>query len=111
MPKYQKIAQLLVEYLKKSGKLSELPLIIRELTRLAHTAGLTESAVVTSSVKLDSATKAALQKYIQQKYGSHLRLVEKLDPDLLAGFTIQVGDEVIDTSLASKLDKIRKEYV
>lgn len=105
----QNIAKLVVEYLANKRQLHTLPAIIKELTRLSQKAGLSHAAVVTSAVKLDDATKKGLTAFIKSRFGDNLTLVEKIDPALLAGYTIRVGDEVIDASLSNKLENIRKE--
>ncbi|MEY4861298.1 MAG: synthase subunit delta, partial [Bacteroidota bacterium] len=38
-----------------------------------------------------------------------LRLVEKIDPSLIGGFIITIGDKQIDSSVASKLKNLRQE--
>lgn len=109
--KAQQIAGLLVDYLQSSGQMNELPGIIQALTASGKTQGLVDSAIVTTPVKLSAAELKSIALYVEKNYGEKYQLVEKIDPDLIAGFTIRVGDEVIDASLSSKLEIIRKELV
>lgn len=107
----QKLAGLVIDYLKGRGELGSLPELIKTLKQKSLSLGLENMAVVTSPTQLGPAELKAITGFIQEKYGRDLTLVEKLDPGLIAGFTIQVGDEVIDTSLSAKLENIRKELV
>ena len=107
--KASKLAGILIDYLKGLGELEILPEIISLLSKKAGTLGLENAAIVSSPVKLGASESKSIAKFIQNKYGDDLHIIEKVDPSLIAGFTIKVGDEVIDSSLASKLENIRKE--
>ncbi|MGB7343379.1 MAG: ATP synthase F1 subunit delta [Pirellulaceae bacterium] len=66
-------------------------------------------AVVRTAVPLDD----ALRWQISQKLGSVLerevRLQEEVDPDLIGGMIIRVGDTVFDNSVANRLDKMARK--
>lgn len=109
--KPRQIAQMLADYLAQSGGLSLLPDVISELDLLAKSEGLKDSAVVTTPVALSASELKQIERFVHSKYGSRFRLVAKVDPGLIAGLVIRVGDEVIDSSLSTKLDEIRKELV
>ena len=38
--------------------------------------------------------------------GKKVKLITKIDPDLIGGFIIKIGSKVIDTSLSGKLQQI-----
>ena len=40
-----------------------------------------------------------------------LDLISKVDPAIMGGFVIEVGDKLYDASIAHKLDQVRKEFV
>lgn len=109
--KAQKLANIVVDYLKSQGELDALPEVIKTLEKKSVSLGLQGSAIVTTPVKLGGTELKAISSFIKSKYGKELGIVEKVDSSLIAGFTIHVGDEVIDSSLSTKLEKIRKELV
>lgn len=109
--KAHKLAGMVLEYLEKSGQIELLPDVISILTSRSVHLGLENSAIVTSPAKLDPSEKKSIASFIKSKYGTALNIIERVDPSLIAGFTIKVGDEVIDSSLATKLENIRKELV
>ena len=67
------------------------------------------NATITSATKLSSAIRKALVGAIAKKLDKEVVSTEQVDPDLLAGLTIQVGDLVVDGSLRTQLRKIRQE--
>lgn len=109
--KASKLASLVLSYLESSGDLELLPEVISSLTNKSSELGLTKSAIVTTATKLEASDLRGIQSYIKAKYGDDLKIVQKLDPSLIAGFKIKIGDEVIDSSLLSKLENIRKDLV
>ena len=67
------------------------------------------NATITSATKLSSAIRKALVGAIAKKLDKEIVSTEQVDPDLLAGLTIQVGDLVVDGSLRTQLRKVRQE--
>lgn len=64
-----------------------------------------QSAVdVASAVALHAPEKHALEKKLHAKFGRELTFTYRVDPALLGGIIVKVGDKIIDGSLASKLN-------
>ncbi|MEO7123130.1 MAG: F0F1 ATP synthase subunit delta [Lacisediminihabitans sp.] len=73
---------------------------------VADQAGLS-IATVTSAVPIAAAQVARLEKGLAAAYGRKLRINQIVDPDIIGGLRVQVGDETIDGSVASKLGELR----
>jgi len=67
------------------------------------------NATITSASKLSSAIRKALVGAITKKLDKEVVSTEQVDPDLLAGLTVQIGDLVVDGSLRTQLRKVRQE--
>ncbi|MBI2495217.1 MAG: F0F1 ATP synthase subunit delta [Candidatus Omnitrophica bacterium] len=67
----------------------------------------TETARVTSSCSLSDQERHRLRKILSEKLQTPVSLDEQVDPELIAGLVVQVGDLVIDGSLQNKLRKAR----
>ncbi|KAK6528240.1 ATP synthase F0 subcomplex subunit OSCP atp5 [Arthrobotrys megalospora] len=69
-------------------------------------------AIITSAQALDSKTIGRLEaaigksKYIQQ--GQKLKVVNKVNPEVLGGLVVEIGDRTIDLSVSSKIAKLNK---
>lgn len=75
---------------------------LEDLERLNFPEDL-EKAQVVSAYALSAAQKELLQKKLKDKLHRSIRLEERVDPELIAGFKITLGSAVIDGSLKSKL--------
>ena len=63
---------------------------------------------VTSAVELDSALVEGLGKRIEEQTGRHIELASRVDPDVLGGIVLQVGNMVLDASVRNRLEQLRK---
>lgn len=68
------------------------------------------SAVITTAVKLDDATKAQIMKIVKESVKGEVDLVEKTDKSLIGGFVLTVNDKQIDTSIKRKLNDLKKNF-
>lgn len=65
-------------------------------------------ARVTAAVPLTEDQRERLARLLERLYGTTMRLNVEVDPEILGGLRIQVGDEVIDASVLSRLDDARR---
>jgi F-type H+-transporting ATPase subunit delta len=63
---------------------------------------------VTSSVQLDKATVASIGERIGEQTGRKVELSSKVDPEILGGVVLRVGNFVLDASIRNRLNQLRK---
>ncbi|HET7737118.1 MAG TPA: ATP synthase F1 subunit delta [Tepidiformaceae bacterium] len=66
-------------------------------------------AQVTSAVELDSAQVAAIEQKLSSEIGKTVRATVNVDPALVGGLTIRVGDKLLDTSVRTRLRMLRRQ--
>ena len=65
-------------------------------------------AEVISALPLSDAEQASIRKEVAAKAGAGIGVAFLVDPDLLGGLKIRIGDRVIDGSVAGRIDSLRK---
>lgn len=65
-------------------------------------------AEVTSALPLTIEEKANIQKEVFANVGAEIKVEYRVDPAILGGLVIKVGDKLIDGSVAGKLDNLRQ---
>lgn len=65
------------------------------------------NAEVTSAVALSSAQEELLKTRLESYTGKQIRMHKEVDPGMIGGFAVRVGDMVFDSSLAVQLRQIR----
>ena len=64
---------------------------------------------VTSAVELDEKLVKDIGKRIEEQTGQDVELSSKVDPELLGGLKVQVGNMVLDATVRNRLDQIRRQ--
>jgi F-type H+-transporting ATPase subunit delta len=64
---------------------------------------------VTSSVQLDQATVDSIGSRIGEQTGRTVELSSKVDPEILGGLVLRVGNFVLDASIRNRLNQLRKQ--
>ncbi|GGO92698.1 F0F1 ATP synthase subunit delta [Wenjunlia tyrosinilytica] len=62
-------------------------------------------AVVTTAVPLDARQKARLGEVLARLFGREVHLNLDVDPEVLGGISVRVGDEVVDGSISRRLEE------
>jgi F-type H+-transporting ATPase subunit delta len=90
-----------------NGRLAALPEIASQFRALKNAQQGAFDAVVYSAFDLDSAALADLSGVLESRFGRKLNLQVELQPDLIGGVRVVVGDEVLDTSVKARLEQMK----
>src|SRR5918992_2532942 len=64
---------------------------------------------VTSAIELDKKTVEQIGDKIGERTGRKVQLESRVDPDILGGIVVRVGDRILDASIANRLESLRKQ--
>ena len=64
---------------------------------------------ITSAIELDKKTVKQIGDRIGEETGQKIELSEQVDPDILGGLIVRVGNSIIDASIRARLDQLRKQ--
>jgi ATP synthase F1 delta subunit len=63
---------------------------------------------ITSAIELDAATTESLGRDIGERAGRKVRLAAHVDPDILGGIVLRVGNSILDASIRNRLEQLRR---
>src|ERR687888_643339 len=66
---------------------------------------------VTSAVELDEETVKGIGNKIEEQTGRRVELSANVDPDVIGGLVIRVGNMVLDASVRNRLEQLRKQVL
>jgi len=98
-----------VKLLASKNDMHLLPQILAEFDRRAQHGTLSHLAQVTSAVELKADEKRSLETKLRTKFGAETTFQYALDPQILGGIIVRVGDKVIDGSVAGKLAALKEK--
>lgn len=92
-----------------AGRVDEIGGIEEEYRQLLDQAAGRVSATATTAVELSSDDYESLARTLSGQLGREVRLTAEVDPAVLGGLVLRLGDHVIDASLASRLQQLRRQ--
>lgn len=90
-----------------NGRVAVLPEIAVQFRALKNAQSGSSDAVVFSAFPVDASALADVQATLEKKFGRKLNLTVDLQPDLIGGIRVVVGDEVLDTSVKARLEQMK----
>ena len=69
------------------------------------------SAEITSALPLTASEQDTIKKDVLSKIGDQSTVAFRVDPSILGGLIIRVGDKVLDNSVANQMDELRQKLV
>lgn len=98
--------------LADNNRLSLIPHITAQFETLTNAAAGIVEATITSATTLDNRTLNRLQASISKSSfvgeGKTLKVSNKINPDILGGLVVEVGDRTVDLSVSNKIAKLNK---
>ncbi len=98
------LARLLVE----SGRTKDVPGIEEEFESLADQAAGRVRATVTTAIELESEDRDRVERELSKRLKKDVRLSVLVDPRIIGGLKLQYGDRVVDASVATRLQQLRR---
>lgn len=101
----------LILLLLRRGRIELLPAVAAEFKRLDdRRLGIT-SATATSAASLEPDEVRALTSRLEQLTGGRVELALQVDPSIIGGLIVRVGDRLIDGSVRGRLERLRSRLV
>jgi F-type H+-transporting ATPase subunit delta len=91
----------------ENRRLSVLPEMALQFRSLKNAQSGSSDAVVYSAFPIDDAVLADVAATLQARFGRKLNVKVELEPALIGGIRVVVGDEVLDTSVKARLEQMK----
>jgi F-type H+-transporting ATPase subunit delta len=97
----------IIEHLVSSPRGRRIGEMLASAADIVAAAGARRIATVTSAAPLNAAQQTRLAAALTKQYGSEIQLHLVTDPTVVGGARVQVGDDVIDGTIASRLADLK----
>jgi len=65
---------------------------------------------IVSATQLEPAQRQAIIDLVKQELHTDFQLTEEVDPELIGGFTLRIGDRLFDGSIAARLRDLQQQF-
>lgn len=103
--------QIFLNFLELLIENHRMPVIFRirdEYERLWDEENKTLPVEITSAIALDEQTTESLGRTIGERAGRKVTLAARVDPDILGGIIVRVGNSILDASIRNRLEQLRR---
>ena len=104
--------EILLNFLSLLIENHRMPVIFRirqQYERLWEEENRTLPVEITSATELDQATAETLGRTIGERAGRRVVLATRVDPDILGGIVVRVGNSILDASIRNRLEQLRRQ--
>ncbi len=108
--KFQPLTSAFITLILKKGRETVLPEIAKEfLVQYKERIGLT-TIKLTTATPIDAANLAEIKSRLiaSKETAKDVEIITAVNPDIIGGFTLHIGDKLFDNSIANKLAQIKK---
>lgn len=108
-----KLNKMILEFFKiaiRKGRADVLLASAKEYVNQYNVLKNVVKATVTSSSALSNDNLKQIEAVVKEATKGEVILTTQVDPSLIGGFILKVGDRQFDTSLSGKLNKLKKEF-
>jgi F-type H+-transporting ATPase subunit delta len=98
-----------LELLVEKHRMPALFRIRRELDALWREENKLLSVQLTSAIALDDQTVESLGRTIGERTGRKVDVTATVNPDILGGIVLRVGNSILDASIRNRLESLRKQ--
>lgn len=103
-PEATNLAKLLIE----SNRVRDIDAVVDEYERLADEAAGRVRATVTTAIELEPHDRTRIAGVLSKRLHKEVNLQVAVDPRILGGLRLQYGDHVVDATVATKLQQLRR---
>ena len=100
----------LVGLMVKNGRLEDVRFVFRSFIAMYYRSRGIQVAQLTTVVPSEGLERK-LRTMLEKQFGTQVLIETKVDPELIGGFTLEVGDYLLDASVRRQIETIRRQFV
>lgn len=97
--------------LLERGRISQLPDVVSDFHSLVLQERGIAIARVTTAVPMSTEEQGQLQERLSKMVGKTIELRPSVDPNIIGGLIVRIGDDLIDGSIRTQLSQLRQQMV
>jgi F-type H+-transporting ATPase subunit delta len=99
----------LLDVMVENQRLSLLPEVAGEFNARYDELHKVLPVRISTAVELDAETTARIGRQVGEGTGREVQLTTEVDPDLIGGIVLRVGNQILDASIRQRLENLRRQ--
>jgi ATP synthase F1 delta subunit len=99
----------LLDVMVENQRLSLLPEVRREFDSRYDDLHKVLPVRISTAIELDEETTARIGRQVGEGTGREVHLTTEVDPDLIGGIVLRVGNQILDASIRQRLENLRRQ--
>ncbi|EYE89882.1 hypothetical protein Q428_00625 [Fervidicella metallireducens AeB] len=95
----------------ENNRISDIELVYYDYKYLVYKYKRKKIAYVTTAVEMTAEEVEALRQRLSDKYQSEIEVQNIVDPEIIGGVHLKIGDHIIDSTIKGQLTQIRKRFL
>lgn len=87
-----------------------LPRIIEEFKKISEAESGVKEVAAISAIPLSGEIKELIIKKLENVFKAKIKLSEKVDQKILGGLILETGNEVLDASISTAINKLKRSF-
>ncbi len=108
---FNKLTQNFIETVVRKRREMFLPIITQEFAKQYNQRNGISAATVTSATPLTESMHASVKEFIEKETNARIELKTIVNPAIIGGLVIRIEDDLYDSSIAKKLNILKKELI
>ena len=100
-----------LRFLDAKGRLDAIVLIADELNSMYLDANNILQAEVISALNINDEQLSNIRQRLEKRFNKDVKIEVSIDPDLIGGFLVKVGDTVFDFSISHQLENVKQKII
>ncbi len=108
--KINELTLMVFSLITRKNREDVLPQVAEEFLKLYNIKKGYQEATITTTFTIDDAIRDSVKEIVKEISGKTPLLVEKVDPEIVGGYILMMGDRQIDESLSGKLKELELKF-
>ena len=94
----------------ENGREALLDLVAQNYIQLYKASKNIQEVVLTTASDIDDSFRTKVIELVKQTHSGEIKLTEHIDPSIIGGFILQIGDKRINNSVSNQLSALKREF-
>ena len=105
----QELSMTFIRLVARKRREQDIPPMAEEFLRLVADYKNIQQVVLTAATRVDATLVEQVKNLTQESTGSEVEIIQRVNPALIGGFVLNIGDKQFDSSIATRIKRVKRK--